>query len=169
MKDGHSFTRSQLAALLGVTVPTISTAVDEGAPGVKASGGRGRSAQIDGKLFIPWYLERERVRARAEAGGKSLNSQERELDIELKREKLMRERREMVPRAAFVSTLRDILARVSVTIEQMPEREAENVIGLRDRASAVAALQLIGDQLRVDLRATDKWMPPEAPQLELSA
>lgn len=169
MRDGLSYTKTQLAQLLGVSVPTISTAIDEGAPGVTAAGGRGKQAQVDGKQFVPWYLERERARARAEVGGKSLNSQERELDIDLKREKLMRERKELVPKGAFVATVRDVLARLSVGIDQMPEREAESVIGLRDRGAAVAALQLIGDQLRADLRAPERWMPPDTPQLELSA
>lgn len=169
MSDALWFSRTQLARMLGVTLPTISTAIDEGAPGVQKAGGRGKTSKIDATEFIPWYLERERARIRAESAGKKASEIERDLDIELKREKLARERKELVPRAAFVHTLRDILARLSVQIDQLPDREADAVIGLRDRASAEAALRLIGDQLRNDLRAPEMWTPGEPPQLELSA
>lgn len=169
MSDALSFTRTQLAQMLGVTVPSISTAIDEGAPGVRETGGRGKGSKIDGCAFIQWYLERERTRARSEAGGKKLSEIERELDIELKREKLMRDRQESVPRTAFVNTVRDVMTRLNIVINQLPEREAETVIGLRDRDMAVEALRLIGDGLKGELRTADMWMPPEQPQLELSA
>lgn len=169
MSDVHHFSRSQLAQMLGVTVPTIGAAIDDGAPGIVQGGSRGKAAKIDSRLFVPWWIERERAKLRAELGGKKLHEVERELDIELKREKLLKERAETLPRSVLANTVRDVMARVAVAINQMPEREADLMIGLRTRADAVEALGLVAEGLRADLRVSDKWMPPEAPRLELTA
>lgn len=169
MSDALLFTRSQLSQLLGVTVPSISNAIDDGAPGVQSAGSRGKGAKIDGTVFIPWYLERERARTRSEAGSKKLSEIDRELDIELKREKLLKERAQMIPRSAFVAVMRDVFTRLKVAIQQMPDREAETILNLKDRQDAASMLRLIGDALEGELRSPDMWLPPEAPQLELSA
>ncbi|WP_169307669.1 hypothetical protein [Gemmatimonas aurantiaca] len=158
-----------MAAILGVTSPTIRAAIDEGAPGVHAQGSRGTKGKIDATQFVPWWIERERSRAREKDKGQSQAAIERELDIEMKREKLLKEKREALPRAVMVNTLRDVATRLNVTITQMPDREADTIIGLRDRESAREALQLIAESLRGDLRSPEAWMPPELPQLELSA
>ncbi len=169
MADGHHLSRTQLAAILGVTVPTIGTAIDEGAPGVLVAGSRGKSGKIDATQFVPWYIEREKRRAREKGDGQSQAAIERELDIEIKREKLLKDRRENMPRVVLVNTMRDVAARLRVTIDQMPDREADAVIGIKDRASAVAALQMIADGMKGALRSPETWMPPEVPQLDLSA
>ena len=169
MSDVHLQTRTQLAQLLGVTVPTIGAAIDEGAPGVRESGSRGKGAKIDAREFIPWWIERERQKVRAELGGKKIHEVEQEIDIEIKRTKLLKERAELLPRVVLANTLRDVTSRLDVDLRQMPEREAESVIGLRTREDAVHALGLIVDGLRAALRVSDKWMPPEQPRLELSA
>lgn len=169
MSHGLSFTRGQLAQLLGVSTPTITSAIDDGAPGVQQVGGRGKASRIDGSAFIPWYCERERAKARAEAEGKSLSMQEAQLDIELKREKLAKERRENVPRGAFAVVLRDILTRVNIAMDQLPTREADGIIGITDKVRAVETLRMMMDQLRADLRAPEEWLPaPEEEQLELA-
>ncbi len=169
MADGHHLSRTQLAAILGVTVPTIGAAIDEGAPGVLEAGSRGKAGKIDATQFVPWWIERERRRAREKDSGQSQASIERDLDIEIKREKLLKDRRENLPRAILVNTLRDVAARLRVSIDQMPDREADVVIGIRDREAAVAALRVIADGMKGNLRAPETWMPPELPQLDLSA
>lgn len=169
MSDVHHFSRGQLAQLLGVTVPTIGAAVDDGAPGVEQTGSRGKAAKIDARLFIPWWIERERAKVRAELGGKKLHEVEREIDIEIKREKLLKERAETLPRSVLANTIRDVASRLNVDINQMPDRDAELVLGLKTREEAVAALRLIAEGLRANLRVSEKWMPPEAPRLELTA
>lgn len=169
MSDVFLQTRTQLAQLLGVTVPTIGTAIDDGAPGVRESGGRGKGAKIDAREFIPWWIERERQKVRSELGGKKIHEIEQELDIEIKRAKLLKDIGQLLPRSVLANTMRDVVSRLDVDLRQTPDREAETVIGLKTRQEAVEALQLIVEGLRGALRVSDKWMPPEQPRLELSA
>lgn len=168
--DGLHFTKGQLAQLLGVTTPTISAAIDDNAPGVERTGSRGRGAKIDGRVFIPWYIERERGKARSETSSKKNRDEaERDIDLELKRTKLQQAQNALLPRPVMSATVRDVATRLDIVLKQIPDREADNFIQLESRTAAFAALQLVIDQARAVLRKSDTWLPPETSVLELSA
>jgi phage terminase Nu1 subunit (DNA packaging protein) len=160
--DRFEFNATQLAALLGVSVATIRTAISDGAAGVVDRGSRGKGARIHAPAFLQWWISRERRRAgdaqRDDAG--SLAQRERQLDVEMKEERLRQLRSEFVPRPVFRSVVRDLLTRLRMGIDRLPDREAEHIIGITDVGSARKALMLIGDQLGEDLRQPERWLAP---------
>lgn len=155
MSDALTLSRADLARLLGVTPPVIGTALDEGAPGAHDRGGPGKAATIEVAPFLRWWIQRA-VQRGGGAGGK-LTDVERKLDIDLKREKLARERSEFVPRAALAEVTRDAFTRVRITVERMESRHAESFVLLPDVAAASAALVTLGESILSELRAPATW------------
>ena len=159
----------KVAQLLDVSYATVVKWIDEeGAPCI-TRGSRGKGFDIDAPSFVAWWGERVRRSAADGASSEKLSMRRETAEVAMLELKLSKERGDVVLRIAVVHFMTDMFARLSVAIDQMPEQDAEGVIGLRDRTSAIDALTLIGDQLRTDLRAPDMWLPSETAQLELSA
>lgn len=162
MNEWWSLTRTQLAQMLKVSPATIGTAIDDGAPGVKERGGRGKSARIDTRQFVPWWNERDRAKI-GSAAGKPAKAHEREteVDIRLKELKFARESDQVLARADALFVVRDVFTQLNSALESMPRRDAYRVLNLKEMADAVEALTIIADQMRADLRVPERWLPVE--------
>lgn len=165
MSEPLTLSRADLARLLGVTPPAIGNALDEGAPGVDDRGGPGKPATIQVAPFLRWWIQRAVQRGGGTNG--KLSDVERQLDIELKREKLSRERGEFVPRAASVEITRDAFTRVRIAVERMESRHALAFVLLPDVTAASEALVTLGGTLLSELRAPDLW--DEAPSADAAS
>lgn len=162
MSEGLTFTRTQMAALLGVTMPTIKTAIDENAPGVEQSGGRGKSAKINGPVFIAWWIERALRKATAEKPKESKPyEREMEVDIALKELKLAKERELVAPVTTVAAEVRNLVANLTGGVRAMPRREAHRVMHLTETVDAVEALTAIGEALLDDIRISERWTDGE--------
>ena len=156
--DALILNRTQLARLLGVTVPTIRKAIEEGAPGVESAGGRGKSATVNAALFVQWWVERERTKvAGQKRDATSLARQDQQLDVELKQHRLSVARGEMLERTAVRSAIRYIVTTCANNLRQMPRRFGYRVISIPDMPAAVDALDEIAQEICRDLRAPDAW------------
>jgi phage terminase Nu1 subunit (DNA packaging protein) len=162
MNEWWSLTRTQLAQMLKVSPATIGTAIDDGAPGVKERGGRGKSARIDSRQFVVWWIEREKAKL-GSANNKPVKAHEREteVDIRLKELKFARESDQVLARADALFVVRDVFTQLNSAMESMPRRDAHRVLNLKEMVDAVEALTAIADQIRADLRVPERWLPVE--------
>ena len=154
MIEGGTVTRRVLAYALGVSDPTISNWVDQGAPCIDR-GGRGTSAQFDLQAYIAWW--REHVLAAPPRG--KLSEREQTVDIEMKELKLRQLKAALVPRAAAVRIIDHVMSQCVGTVRQSPRRFAHRVVNLPDIASAVEALTAIAEEQCGDLRVPEAWQP----------
>lgn len=160
MTDWWSLTRTQLAQTLKVAPPTIAAAIDDGAPGVRDRGARGKASRIDIREFMPWWVEREVAkRAGATEKSKSPAARETEVDIRLKEVKLAKEIEQLLPKADALFIVRDVFTQVNGAFDSMPRRHGYRVLNLKEMADAVEALTQIADQMRADLRVPERWLP----------
>lgn len=162
MNEWWSLTRTQLAQTLKVSAPTIGTAIDDGAPGVKERGGRGKSARIDMRQFLPWWIEREKAKlSSVNAKPAKAHERETEVDIRLKELKFARESDQVLARSDALFVVRDVFTQLNSALESMPRRDGYRVLNLKEMADAVESLTAIADQIRAELRVPERWLAVE--------
>ncbi len=174
--DPLELNRGQLATLLGVTPATIRAAIEAGAPGVLARGGRGRGAKVHAPTFVRWWIERERQKiGDRQLDATSLARQEQQLDIDLKTDKLRRARAEAIDRTAAVRAISGVLTTCAQAIRNAPRRYGHRLVQLPDMVAAVEQLTAIAEEQCADLRRREAWewigalsqpqpLPPDAPE-----
>ena len=154
--DPLEVNRGQLATLLGVDSATIRSAIEAGAPGVRARGGRGKGAKIYAPSFVQWWIERERQKITdRQRDGASLARQEQQLDIDLKADKLRRARSETIDRAAAVHVIKGIVTTCAQTIRQ--RRHGHRLVRLPDIVAVIETFDAIAEEQCADLRRPEAW------------
>lgn len=163
----------EMARLLGVSAPTISAWVDQGAPCAKR-GRPGVSSEFDPPKFIAWWKENI-VLAKADKPEK-LHEREQRVDIELKELKLRQQKGELVPRAMAAHVINAVHTQTAALLRQGPRRFGARYVGLADMAAAVQAAAAIAEEQIADLRIPETWRSiaeavesAEPEQLEVSA
>lgn len=129
---GKIVNRTELAQILGVSLPTINAWVNDKMPFV-SRGGRGKDWQFDTADVIQWRAER----AASEAGG-ALDDID-SIDKEIARVKLERERLKYATEAALVVPLDQLERRLSVVFAEikaamrnLPGRTVSQLLGETD-------------------------------------
>lgn len=166
MIDGSIVSRKVLAHALGVSDPTISKWVDQGAPCIDR-GKKGKPAQFDLRAFIAWW--KDHVLGAGAPKPAKLHEREQTVDIETKELKLRQLKAELVPRAAAVRVIDHVMAQCAGTIRQAPRRFGHRFVNLPDMAAAVEVLSAVAEEQCGDLRVPDMWKPLSDAQVELSA
>ncbi len=144
----------EMARLLGVSAPTISAWVDQGAPCEKR-GRPGVSSEFDPVKFIAWWKDTV-VLAKAEKPEK-LHEREQRVDIELKELKLRQQKAELVPRAIAVHVINSLHTQTAAILRQGPRRFGARFVGLPDMAAAVQVATTIVEEQIADLRLPETW------------
>jgi len=165
---GEVVNRSRLAALHGVSLPTIDAWVREGMPVVKR-GSRGVEWEFDPAACYAWRMQREldKSKREADAGGgdpESLDALERRkllaqtVEAELK---LAKARGEVADVALMERNLARAFATVRASLRQVPSRAVSLLIGETDERRFKSVLLQEIDQA-LDVLATADLMAEEA-------
>lgn len=130
---GQTVNRTQLAAILGVSLPTVDDWVRKGCP-IVSRGGKGVSSRFNTADVIRWL----RDRAVAEVAGED-QQDENELDLKMKRAKLeaveldlAKAKGEVAPVAEFERVQAARSAVIRQNVMNVPQRAVLQLLGCTD-------------------------------------
>lgn len=159
---GKSVNRTELAAIFGVSLPTVDLWVRNGCPGIKSGVGKGGGWTFDTAEVATWRMEQ----AAADAGGDDVKDEQtikrRRAAIGLKAEEL-----DLAKQLGLVAPIEDferaqakVFALLRQTVMTVPARVSASLVGERDelRIKKVLTDELTSALTRVaetDLDLTD--------------
>jgi phage terminase Nu1 subunit (DNA packaging protein) len=155
MAEWWELNKRQVAALVGVSEPTLAKWVNEGAPCLER-GGPGKPARFDAREFVQWWASHKAPAAKG-TSSENLDEREQRLDIEKKELENATRRGLLVERAAAVKVIRSLVTGLAAVLRTIPRRHGHRFIGIDTMAKAVDRLTLVVEEAIAELRTPDQW------------